>query len=96
MAATIRSVLFLLLATCYRSISADQDADTFPLLMPKVQPLQEEDYLCTPIRLSDEKTHFVTGFRPNSTHHIAHHMLVYGCEEPGAMQVRQWICLLVL
>merc|ERR1711879_51435 len=56
----------------------------FPLMMPKVRPSQEEAYMCTPVRITDTETFYVTGFKPNATAHTAHHMLIYGCEEPEA------------
>ena len=31
------------------------------------------------------------GFRPRALQHTAHHMLVYGCEEPGT-QEELWNC----
>ncbi len=65
--------------------------DTFPLLMPHVHPDHEESYLCTPVKLDDERTNFVVGFRPNATMHTAHHMLVYGCDEPGTEEP-VWNC----
>jgi peptidylglycine monooxygenase len=43
-----------------------------------------ETYLCTPIKLNDTETHYVIGFKPNATSHTAHHVLIYGCEEPGS------------
>ena len=61
-----------------------ENEDYFPLLMPKVHPTLVETYLCTPIRLNEAETHYVIGFKPNATMHTAHHMLVYGCEEPGS------------
>jgi len=64
--------------------------DFFPLLMPKVNPTQEESYLCTPIEIKDEE-YYITGFRPKAKKHTAHHMLVYGCEEPGT-QEELWNC----
>jgi len=60
-------------------------------LMPKVRPTHEEAYICTPIRLSDTQTFYVTKFTPNATAHTAHHMLVYGCEEPGS-EDPTWNC----
>lgn len=51
--------------------------------MPKVKPTKSETYLCTPIRLNEEDTYYVVGFKPNATKMTAHHMLIYGCEEPG-------------
>merc|ERR1712154_738686 len=55
----------------------------FPLLMPKVTPTLAETYLCTPIRMDTEDTYYIVGFKPNATKMTAHHMLIYGCEEPG-------------
>ncbi len=34
-------------------------------------------------RLDTDLTYYVVGFKPNATKMTAHHMLVYGCEEPG-------------
>jgi len=51
----------------------------------------EEAYLCTPVRVTDTETFYVTGFKPNATAHTAHHMLVYGCEEPGS-EAPMWNC----
>jgi hypothetical protein len=44
--------------------------------MPKSKPTADEAYLCTPVRLSDTETFYVTAFKPNATAHTAHHMLV--------------------
>lgn len=64
------------IALTISSQSHVQAQDSFPLLMPMVHPAQEESYLCTPVRLSDTQTFYVTGFTPNATAHTAHHMLV--------------------
>ncbi|XP_040581267.1 peptidylglycine alpha-hydroxylating monooxygenase [Lepeophtheirus salmonis] len=66
-------------------------ADVFPALMPKVIPTREESYLCTPIRLSEDETYFIIGFKPNASQHTAHHMLIYGCTEPGSTN-EVWNC----
>jgi len=58
--------------------------EEYPLLMPKIRPSRAESYLCTPIRLNDEDTYYVVGFKPNATKMTAHHMLIYGCEAPGS------------
>ena len=62
--------------------------------MPKAKPSQEESYLCTPIRLDTEDTYSVVGFRPNATKMTAHHMLIYGCEEPGQRKVQTVISVM--
>lgn len=72
-------------------IQQDVKVQEFPLLMPKAKPSQAESYLCTPIRMDTEDTYFVTGFKPNATKMTAHHMLIYGCEEPGA-ELATWDC----
>ena len=61
--------------------------EEFPLLMPKVTPYQSESYLCTPIRMDTEDTYYIVGFKPNATKMTAHHMLIYGCEEPGRAEM---------
>ncbi len=74
------------------SVWAAEATQKFPLLMPKVHPEKKEAYLCTPVRVADlEVGFFVTGFEPNSTQDIAHHILIYGCKEPGAMD-SVWDC----
>ena len=40
-------------------------------------------------RLDTDLTYYIVGFQPNATKATAHHMLVYGCEEPGAVQTDQ-------
>merc|ERR1712008_512599 len=63
----------------------------FPLAMPRVHPATEESYICTPIRLSDTQTFYVNRFTPNASAHTAHHMLIYGCDEPGSLDYA-WNC----
>ena len=38
---------------------------------------------CVLLRLSDEDDSYIDGFKPNATKMTAHHILLYGCEEPG-------------
>lgn len=46
--------------------------------------LQPELYLCTPVKVDFTKNYYITGFEPNATMETAHHMLVYGCTNPGS------------
>merc|ERR1711974_40939 len=89
MATAAAAGLFLNLILASASFVAAHNQ--FPLLMPKAKPQNEEAYICTPIRLSDTQTFYVTKFTPNATAHTAHHMLVYGCEEPGS-EDPTWNC----
>ncbi|XP_045771025.1 peptidylglycine alpha-hydroxylating monooxygenase [Maniola jurtina] len=67
------------------------EIDTYDFLMPNVWPNQDELYLCTPIRIAPQKNFYVVGFKPNASMHTAHHMLVYGCSQPGSNE-SVWSC----
>jgi len=55
----------------------------FSLLMPNSKPKEAETYLCTTIRLDENNTYYITGFDPQADMGTAHHMLLFGCKEPG-------------
>jgi len=57
----------------------------FSLLMPNAKPTQPETYLCTTIRLDRNTTNYITGFTPQADMGTAHHMLLFGCKEPGVV-----------
>jgi len=82
------SVLYI--ATTPSTVAADQ-VEVFDLLMPNVVPPKPETYFCTPIRIDSETDYYIVGFIPNATLNTAHHMLVYGCEEPGSDE-EVWSC----
>ncbi|XP_030382851.1 peptidylglycine alpha-hydroxylating monooxygenase [Scaptodrosophila lebanonensis] len=63
----------------------------FPFLMPSVRPTTPELYLCTPIKVDPTTTYYIVGFEPNATMNTAHHMLLYGCGEPGTTKTT-WNC----
>ncbi|CAH1989253.1 unnamed protein product [Acanthoscelides obtectus] len=63
----------------------------FPLLMPNVYPDRDELYLCTPVRVVDEKSFYIVGFEPNATMNVAHHILLFGCTTPGTTD-EVWDC----
>jgi len=84
--------LFLVAFICIQSSSAaDPSLEVFNLLMPNVVPPKPETYFCTPIRIDTETDYYIVGFVPNATMHTAHHMLIYGCEEPGS-EDEVWNC----
>ncbi|XP_013149632.1 PREDICTED: peptidylglycine alpha-hydroxylating monooxygenase [Papilio polytes] len=58
------------------------EVDTYDFLMPNVWPHKDELYLCTPIRISSSNF-YIVGFQPKASMHTAHHMLLYGCLQPG-------------
>jgi peptidylglycine monooxygenase len=65
--------------------------------MPGVVPTQNDSYLCTafPLNVADGQTHFIVGFEPKvaaEDTHLVHHMLLFGCEEPGNSEEQVWDC----
>lgn len=60
--------------------AADETTD---LLMPGIVP-QEETYICTSVPLDPETEHYLTGYKANYESHNAHHILLFGCDEPGS------------
>ncbi|XP_063548877.1 peptidylglycine alpha-hydroxylating monooxygenase [Cydia strobilella] len=67
------------------------ETTTYELLMPNVYPHRDELYLCTPIRIFPDRSYSIVGFEPNASMHTAHHMLLYGCSEPGSND-SVWSC----
>ncbi len=91
MAAAVATICFTISLMVAAAAAAEKDEE-FPLLMPKIHPHHVDDYICTPVRVAEDRTAYIVGFRPNSTHEIAHHMLIYGCEEPGSNNGDIWNC----
>ncbi|XP_041975392.1 peptidylglycine alpha-hydroxylating monooxygenase [Aricia agestis] len=75
--------VFFAFCVCVFKVFA-YEVDTYDFLMPNVWPHKDELYLCTPIRISPYHDYYIVGFQPNATMHTAHHMLLYGCSEPGS------------
>ncbi|XP_055924224.1 peptidylglycine alpha-hydroxylating monooxygenase-like [Argiope bruennichi] len=67
-------------------INAKDEGKLYPLLMPDVQPLMKETYLCTGFRMPKSDYEYIVEFTPNASMHTAHHILLYGCELPGRWQ----------
>ncbi|XP_054090273.1 peptidylglycine alpha-hydroxylating monooxygenase isoform X2 [Zeugodacus cucurbitae] len=101
---TLIVILFTLQCSTYGLVSYDylenndisglnsvEQTSRFPLLMPKVVPNKPELYLCTPVKVDYTTSYFIVGYEPNATMNTAHHMLVYGCGEPGSTKP-VWNC----
>ncbi|XP_001987058.2 peptidylglycine alpha-hydroxylating monooxygenase [Drosophila grimshawi] len=69
----------------------DDTIGSFPFLMPKVSPKTPDLYLCTPIKVDPTTSYYIVGYKPNATMNTAHHMLLYGCGEPGTSKTT-WNC----
>ncbi|XP_064475097.1 peptidylglycine alpha-hydroxylating monooxygenase-like [Ornithodoros turicata] len=77
------SLIFVFLPTNVFSAIPNNEVHKFPLLMPHVQPKQNETYLCTGFHLPVKEHQYIVAFEPNATMHTAHHILIYGCTSPG-------------
>ncbi|EFO84961.1 hypothetical protein CRE_03921 [Caenorhabditis remanei] len=65
------------------------DATKSQIRMPGVVP-EADSYLCTSLELSDQEN-YLTGFKALTTKGTAHHILLFGCEEPGSEEL-VWDC----
>ncbi|XP_046416294.1 peptidylglycine alpha-hydroxylating monooxygenase [Neodiprion fabricii] len=83
----ILEILFIVAVTYSHSYNIER----YPLLMPNVRPTTPELYLCTPIKIDSTKNYYIVGFEPNATMATAHHMLLYGCSQPGSSKP-VWNC----
>ena len=71
------------------ALAQQENTKKLELLMPDVAPTFKDAYLCAKFRV-DEDNLYLTAFQPNSTKEIAHHILLFGCAEPGGEDV--WNC----
>lgn len=71
------------------SASTHQTTDV-DLLMPSVQPKVTDTYLCHAMKMSEDPLYLV-GFKPHASMEKAHHILIYGCTEPGNAK-NVWDC----
>ncbi|CAI4230286.1 unnamed protein product [Auanema sp. JU1783] len=58
------------------------NAEETSIRMDGVIP-EADSYVCTS-RMIDDYDHFITGFKALAEKHNAHHILLFGCEEPGS------------
>ncbi|CAF0874637.1 unnamed protein product [Rotaria sp. Silwood1] len=59
--------------------------------MPDVVATHVDDYLCTSFEMDQDKPTYITAFNPAATSQDAHHILLFGCTEPGSRQ-KIWNC----
>uniref|UniRef100_A0A8D8WKV7 peptidylglycine monooxygenase n=1 Tax=Cacopsylla melanoneura TaxID=428564 RepID=A0A8D8WKV7_9HEMI len=65
--------------------------DRYEISMPNVRPNRPELYICTPVKVDPSNPYYIIGFEPNATMHVVHHIILYGCTEPGA-SLPVWNC----
>uniref|UniRef100_A0A1I7XNI7 peptidylglycine monooxygenase n=1 Tax=Heterorhabditis bacteriophora TaxID=37862 RepID=A0A1I7XNI7_HETBA len=60
-------------------------------ILIRISNRKADSYVCTSIAIDPDNQHFITAFKPNVEKHNAHHILVFGCEEPGS-EDEIWDC----
>lgn len=69
--------------------SSAYTVNEYTLFMPNVRPKTTDLYLCTAAKIdpdaiqSSSSAYYIVGFQPIATSNTSHHMLLYGCSEPG-------------
>jgi len=86
---TVTKMFWVILLLFQNVISSD--VKKFSLLMPDVHPNREELYLCTPVKIVEDKYFYIVGFEPNATMNTVHHMILFGCAAPGSTKP-VWDC----
>nr|XP_054755800.1 peptidylglycine alpha-hydroxylating monooxygenase-like [Lytechinus pictus] len=75
------------------SLSEDRPENgTTELRMPNVHPEKANDYFCYSVQMPPRRGVNIVGFFPATTPGTAHHILLYGCKEPGMIQEKPWDC----
>lgn len=80
---TLTLILLMLYVKEFQCIQKDEQTAAFSLQMPYSKPQHAEAYLCTPLKLDKSTTYYITGFEPTAHMRTAHHMIIYGCRDPG-------------
>ncbi|GMT36345.1 hypothetical protein PFISCL1PPCAC_27642, partial [Pristionchus fissidentatus] len=70
------------------ALSIDAKEDSFEFRIPPVVP-QAESYMCTSLQVNEATS--IIGFDVLNENHVLHHLLLFGCEEPGSDEV-VWDC----
>uniref|UniRef100_F1L4N0 peptidylglycine monooxygenase n=1 Tax=Ascaris suum TaxID=6253 RepID=F1L4N0_ASCSU len=90
MAASLLESMFLAFGWLLLAILVDANEIT-ELRMPGAEPILNDSYLCTSLPLDINTEHYLLGFKPFATMQKAHHMLLFGCDEPGSEEAI-WDC----
>lgn len=82
-------VYFLVLISLV--VIAHGETEHVKFFMPFVRPTKKDTYFCTGLKVDESQPHFITAFEPHRYEGITHHMLLFGCTEPGS-DADVWNC----
>ncbi|CAG9534227.1 unnamed protein product [Cercopithifilaria johnstoni] len=81
-------LLLLVIIDIYQITIANKITE---LRMYGVEPTMSDSYFCTVAPLDSTMEHYIVGYKPNATMQKAHHMLLFGCSQPGSDEAI-WDC----
>ncbi|KAF7256972.1 hypothetical protein EG68_06361 [Paragonimus skrjabini miyazakii] len=84
----ISTVLWLIATVTLSAIQAAKF--DYEFRMPGVRTQKDDAYLCYG-ELIDGNTSYITGFKPIHDEEVTHHMILFGCNEPGSEE-KVWTC----
>uniref|UniRef100_T1IZZ8 peptidylglycine monooxygenase n=1 Tax=Strigamia maritima TaxID=126957 RepID=T1IZZ8_STRMM len=91
MTVQLTTVLVIYCSLSYYTSAADVKYEEFAVLMPHVKPSTTETYLCSTVKLDEERTYYITDIKPNATSLTVHHMILFGCVKPKNYN-KVWDC----
>ena len=65
-------------------------AERIEILMSNVTTQQEDAYLCTSYKFTDDQN-YITNVEPLTNANVAHHMFAFGCDKPASSSL-SWNC----
>ncbi|VDK72736.1 unnamed protein product [Litomosoides sigmodontis] len=81
-------LLLLLTIDIYQTTIANEITE---LRMYGVEIVMKHSYLCTAAPFDSAIEHYIVGFKPHASMQKAHHMLLFGCSQPGSDEA-VWDC----
>ncbi|XP_075255399.1 peptidylglycine alpha-hydroxylating monooxygenase-like [Convolutriloba macropyga] len=90
-------VIIFLLASLVNIIVAET-AETYrgKIFVNGYRPQEDDEYVCTALKLHDDFSYYVTGFNPHDSNGSAHHLLIYGCERPAQFTNGVYSCSMTI
>jgi peptidylglycine monooxygenase len=83
--------VYLLLGSSW-SLAALSIKSTLPVNINGFVPEHHDQYVCVAKDLNADVSYYMTKFSPMDKNAAAHHILLYGCPEPGMTDQPYWSC----
>ena len=84
-------IISLLICIGLFCLSINCETKEVDLRMPNVSPHLKDSYLCYQKEIDGEDPFYIRKFVPQASKNVAHHILIYACENPGSKE-EVWSC----